>query len=95
MEFPKLMNNRGNKMRKKRIIEGLNNSQKIRVIINGVGFNTTVNGMTEMCFTEQRSAVWLALNHIGREKIQGFAGQTKVYDAKMNINTINYQVNLL
>ena len=82
-------------MRKKRIIEGLNNSQKIRVIVNGVGFNTTVDGMTEMCFTEQRVAIWLALGVIAREKIQGFGGQTTVYDAKMNINTINYQVNLL
>ena len=82
-------------MRKKRIVEGLNNSQKIRVIVNGVGFNTTVDGTTEMCFVDQRVAIWQALEVIGREQIQGFGGQTKVYDHKMNAVTINYQVNLL
>ena len=51
--------------------------------------------MTEMCFVDQRVAIWQALEVIGCEQIQGFGGQTKVYDHKMNTTTINYQVNLL
>jgi hypothetical protein len=82
-------------MRKKAIIQGLKNSQKIRVIVNGVGFNTTVDGMTEMSFTDQRVAVWQALETIAREKIQGYGGQTRVYDHKMQSVTIDFQVNLL
>jgi len=82
-------------MRRKQIIQGLNNSQKVRVIVDGVGFYTTVQGATEMCFTEQRIAVWNALEVIGREKIEGFGGQTRVYDEKMNAKTISFQVNLV
>jgi hypothetical protein len=82
-------------MRQKRIVEGLNNNQKVRVIVDGVGFYTTVKGATEMCFTNQRVAVWQALEKLGREKIQGFAGQTRVYDDKMNPVTINFQVDLV
>ena len=63
-------------MRQKRVITGLNNSQKIRVIVNGVGFYTTVLGMTEMCFTEQRVAVWCALERIAREGIRGCASRS-------------------
>jgi len=82
-------------MRRRAIVPGLKNSQKIRVIVNGVGFVTTVEGMTEMCFTEQRAAVWNALEVIAREKIEGFGGQTRAYDYKMIAKTIDFQVNLL
>ena len=82
-------------MRLKAIIPGLKNSQKIRVILNGVGFVTTVEGMTEMCFTEQRVAVWNALEVIAREKIQGYGGQTRAYDYKMIAKIVDFQVNLL
>jgi hypothetical protein len=82
-------------MRTKAIIPGLKNSQKIRVIVDGVGFVTTVEGMTEMCFTEQRAAVWNALEVIAREKIEGFGGQTRAYDYKMIAKIIDFQVNLL
>ena len=82
-------------MRRKQIVQGLNNSQRIRVIVNGVGFNTTVQDAVEMPFSDQRIAVWNALEVIGREKIQGFGGQTKIYDGKMQTVVISTQVNLL
>lgn len=82
-------------MRQKRIIEGLNNSQKIRVIVNGVGFYTTVQGMTGMCFTAQRVAVWQALERISSEKIQGFASSTTFYNDKMQQERIEFQVDLV
>jgi hypothetical protein len=82
-------------MRQKRIVEGLNNNQKVRVIVNGVGFYTTVKGATEMCFTNQRVAVWQALEKLGRDKITGFAGRTRLYDEKMNTVDIDFQVDLV
>ena len=82
-------------MRRKQIIPGLKNSQRIRVIVNGVGFHTTVQGVTEMVFSEQRVIVYNALELIGREKIQGYGGQNRVYDSKMNVVTFDVQVNLL
>jgi hypothetical protein len=82
-------------MRTKAIVPGLKNSQKIRVIVNGVGFVSTVEGMTNMCFAEQRAAVWNALEVIAREKIEGFGGQTRAYDYKMISKAIHFQVDLL
>ena len=82
-------------MRRKQIIPGLKNSQRIRVILNGIGFYTTVQGVTEMVFSEQRVIVYNALELIGREKIQGYGGQNRVYDSKMNVVTFDVQVNLL
>ena len=82
-------------MRRQAIIPGLKNSQRIRVIVNGVGFYTTVQGVTEMVFSEQRVIVYNALELIGREKIQGYGGQNRVYDSKMNVVTFDVQVNLL
>ena len=82
-------------MRRKSIIQGLKNSQKIRIIVDGVGFHTTVQGMTEMCFTEQRVAVWQALEVIARDKLQGYGSQFRVYDYKMIAKNIQFQVNLV
>lgn len=81
-------------MRQKRIIPGLNNSQKIRVIVNGVGFHTTVQGMTEMCFTEQRVAIWCALERIAREGILGCASRSTFYNDKMQQESVDFQVDL-
>jgi len=82
-------------MRRKQIIPGLRNSQKIRVIVDGVGFHTTVQGMTEMCFSSQRVAVWQALETIVRDKVVGFGGSTTYYNDKMVPKTINFQVSLV
>ena len=82
-------------MRRNSIVPGLKNSQRIRVILNGIGFHTTVQGVTEMVFSEQRVIVYNALELIGREKIQGYGGQNRVYDSKMNVVTFDVQVNLL
>ena len=82
-------------MRKKQIIKGLKNSQRIRVIVNGVGFYTTVVGATEMCFTDQRVTVWNALEVMGREKLEGYGGSNRVYDEKMIPVTIGFQINLV
>jgi hypothetical protein len=52
-------------MKTKRFIDGLNNSQKIRVIINGIGFHTTVEGAFNMAFRSQQLAVTQVLQSIG------------------------------
>lgn len=82
-------------MRTKQIIPGLKNSQRIRVILNGIGFTTTVQGMSEMPFTEQRVTVWCALETIVREDIRGIAATARNYNSKMELITIDFQVDLL
>jgi hypothetical protein len=87
-------------MRKRQIIKGLNNSQKVRVIVNGVGFYTTVEGATEMPFTEQRIAVWNALQFIAdraavMDKISGYASRVSLYNDKNERVDVDFQVDLL
>jgi hypothetical protein len=82
-------------MRTKAIIPGLKNSQRIRVIVNGVNFVTTVEGMTQMGNTDQRVAVWSALEVIARDQVVGFGSTLRVYNNKMQAETIHVQVNLL
>jgi hypothetical protein len=82
-------------MRSKRIVTGLNNSQRLRVIVNGVGFYTTVEGVTEMCFTSQRVAVWQALEHMALNKIKGYAASSTVYDESMKSVRVDFQVDLV
>ena len=83
-------------MNRKQIVKGLNNSQRIRVIVNNVGFGGTIGEiLNSMCFTEQRVAVWRALEVMAREGITGYGGQNRVYDDKMQVETVSFQVNLV
>ena len=76
-------------MRTKQLYPGIKNSQKIRVILNGVGIYTTVAG-TQSIFatTDHRVAVDLALAEIAqmRGKINGYASRW---------NGIDFQVDLM
>jgi hypothetical protein len=51
-------------MRKERLVRGLNNSQKIRVIVAGVGFYTTVGETQNICTTKHRTATHMALMNL-------------------------------
>ena len=82
-------------MRTRSVIRGLKNTQSIRVIVNGVGFETTVEGMTHMSFTEQRVAVWNALEHIARERITGYGYTSTFYNDRMERVSIDVQVDLI
>jgi hypothetical protein len=82
-------------MRTTTIIEGIKDSQKIRVIINGVGFYTTVKGVDDICFSTPRTLVYKALHEIaGSPKIKGFASRgTIVINGKPT--EVDYQVDLV
>jgi len=79
----------------KQIIKGLKNTQRVRVIVNGVGFSGQIKDITNMCFTSQRVAVITALEQIAKEKITGFGSQMSFYDHKMQVERISFQVDLL
>ena len=75
-------------MRIQQCVRGLNNSQRIRVIVDGVGFYTTVQGAMLICTNKHRIAVDYALHQIAKEKknITGFGS---------NINGVDVQVDLM
>lgn len=59
-------------MRTERLISGLNNSQKIRVIVSGVAFITTVAETENILTTKHRTAVQKALMNLSESKVVGF-----------------------
>lgn len=89
-------------MRTKRFIDGLNNSQKIRVIVNGVGFYTTVRGAFDMVFSSQQKAVTMALLSVGLsqslpegKRMNGLARPYTVYGDNGEKVVVDVQVDLI
>ena len=82
-------------MRAKRLIQGLNNNQKIRVIIDGVGFVTTVKDVDNMPFVSQRVAVHSVLMSIGTQGLQGLATTQRVYSERQTTEEYQVQVDLV
>ena len=89
-------------MRTKRFVSGLDNSQKIRVICNGVGFHTTVKGAFDMAFHDQRVAVTLALSSLGcnqylpeGQRPTGYGTRMKVYNGQGEQVYVDVQVDLI
>lgn len=85
-----------------RLVVGLKNSQKIRVIVNGVAFHTTVQGALEgMTFVDQRLAVSHVLTELGMgqfnhtDRPMGIAKPVRVYNHRNERVTIDVQVDLV
>ena len=85
-----------------RLVVGLKNSQKIRVIVNGVAFHTTVKGALEgMTFVDQRLAVSHVLTELGlgqfnlTDRPMGIAKPVRVYNHKNERVTVDVQVDLV
>lgn len=57
-------------MRQPRLIEGLNNGQRIRVIVDTVGFYTTVGGTSDICTRSHRMAVQTALMNLSHDRYE-------------------------
>ena len=83
-------------MRRKQVVSGFNNSQKIRVIVDGVGFYMTVGETVERFATSNhRIAVETTLTKMAQEQITGFGQRVSVYDSRMKQTQIDVQVDIL
>lgn len=83
----------------KQLYKGIKNSQKIRVIVNGVGFHTTVKGTMDIVYTDHSAAVAVALSKISESRVQGYSSigfGTRVvsYDSRMNRTETDVQVDI-
>jgi hypothetical protein len=83
-------------MRQPTVIKGLKNSQKIRVIVGGVGIYMTV-GQTDAVFatTKHRQAVHHTLHLMVQQKCGGMSHTVTMYDSRLNRDTVDVQVDLL
>ena len=83
-------------MRTKSVILGFKNSQKIRVIIDGVGIYMTVGETTSrFATTAHYQAVETTLHLMARDKITGMGHRVGVYDFNMNKVNVDVQVDIL
>ena len=70
----------------KQIIQGLNNSQRIRIIINEVVINTNVKNAYEILGNaNHRVALSIFLSKIAKEKIVGFGGSYGNNNIQINL----------
>lgn len=79
-------------MRIKAYIPGLKNSQKAFVIVNGVGWRTTVGQLSEMVFSTQSTAVRQVLERMAKANVTGMATTIRVYDHKMEQVPVEVQI---
>jgi hypothetical protein len=84
-------------MRRRQVIKGFKNSQRIRVIMDGIGFNSTVQDALEGPFTMQNTVIQIALEKMinGSPKSTGFATRVTTYDSKMRAKDFDIQIDLL
>ena len=86
-------------MRTKQWITGLNNNQRIRVIVNNVGFITTIKDSLSGPFNTQTNAMQSALMSLSyakqKDNATGIGRRVKVYDHKMQSIEFDIQVDLI
>ena len=82
-------------MRKQRLVAGFNNSQKIRVIVDGVGFYTTVGETDKICTTKHRTAVQIALLNLADDRKKNKHHVGFAFDYNFNGEMVPVQVDLV
>ena len=84
-------------MRTPQLIAGFNNSQKIRVIVDGVGFYTTVGKTSDIMTRRHRMAVQIALMNLHANGGTGFGFNYQYFEGTTDNNacTVPVQVDLL
>lgn len=87
-------------MRTKILYPGIKNSQKIRIMVDGFGFYTTVKDITNICTMTHRAAVESAMTTLASciakgQKITGFGSGVTVYNDKMQPTRVDTQIDLV
>jgi hypothetical protein len=87
-------------MRTKQIIAGLNNNQKIRIMVDGFGMYMQVKNLDSICTSTHRWAVDSALvrlvSAIKKDSLTtGFGSRINVYNSKMESVSVDVQVDLV
>jgi hypothetical protein len=83
-------------MRRRQVIKGFKNSQRIRVIIDGIGYNSTVQDSLDGPFTAQNTVIQVALEKMVKSpNTRGFATRVTTYDSKMRAKEFDIQIDLI
>jgi hypothetical protein len=87
-------------MRTKQVIAGLNNNQKIRIMVDGFGMYMQVKNLDSICTSTHRWAVDSALvrlvSAMKKDSLTtGFGSRINVYNSKMESVSVDVQVDLV
>ena len=87
-------------MRTKQVIVGLNNNQKIRIMVDGFGMYMKVRNVESICTSTHRWAVESALIRLVTatkkdSTTTGFGSRIIVYNDKMESVSVDVQVDLV
>jgi hypothetical protein len=87
-------------MRTKQVIAGLNNSQKIRIMVDGFGMYMQIKNLDSICTSTHRWAVESALIRLVTatkkdSSTTGFGSRINVYNGKMESVSVDIQVDLV
>jgi hypothetical protein len=87
-------------MRTKTLIYGFKNSQKIRVIIDGLGIYMTVGDIADkFATTKHRAAVWLTAEKLSGERQaayakHGWSGVPTSISHRINVHSCDFDVQI-
>lgn len=82
-------------MRTKQLVPGLKNKQRVRAIVNGVGYITTIQDLVCGPFSDQTTALYHVLHSMTAEKTRGIGTHVTVYDYKMEQKRFDIQLDLI
>ena len=82
-------------MRTKQSVPGFKNSQRVRAIVNGVGYITTIQDLVAGPFTTQTTALLNALHIIKTENCGGVGTTIRTFDHAMKEQSYQIQLDML
>jgi hypothetical protein len=82
-------------MRTKQSVPGFKNSQRVRAIVNGVGYITTIQDLVAGPFTTQTTALLNVLHIIKTENCCGVGTTIRTFDHEMKEKSYEIQLDML
>ena len=82
-------------MRTKQSVPGFKNSQRVRAIVNGVGYITTIQDLVAGPFTTQTTALLNVLHIIKTENCCGVGTTIRTFDHEMKEQSYQIQLDML
>ena len=82
-------------MRTKQIVPGFKNKQRVRAIVNGVGYITTIQDLVGGPFSTQTTALLNVLHIIKNENCGGVGTTIRTFDHEMKEQSFQIQLDLI
>jgi len=82
-------------MRTQRLVPGFKNKQRVRAIVNGVGYITTIQDLVCGPFTTQTTALMNVLHIMNNEKCGGVGTTIRIFDHELKEHSYQIQLDLI